>query len=84
MSNQEVITEAVDTILNTRDFCGDERQALRDVQADRKVKLSSDEVAEVWARVNGTWREHQIAAGAKILTPDERAAACRALEDDEV
>lgn len=83
MSNTQHIQEAVDTILATRDFCGDEQQALRDVQADRRIHFTTAEKKEIWAKVNGTWRECQKACEAKILTSHERQAACKALEDDE-
>lgn len=81
MSNP--IDQAVSEILTTRDFCGDEREALRAVESDNGVKFTADERREIWGRVNGTWKESQVAAGAKILSSHERQSACRALEDDD-
>ena len=81
MSNAQHIQTAVDTIINTRDFCGDERQALRDVESDNRIRFTTEEKQEIWARVNGTWKESQIAAGAKILTDHQHRAAYAALEE---
>lgn len=82
MSNTQHITEAVETIISTRDFCGDEKAALRSVESDRHIRFTEAEKQEIWSKVNGTWKESQVAAGANILTPHERKQACAALEDD--
>ena len=78
MSN---IEQAVSEILATRDMCGDEQQCLRDIESELG-KFSATELQEIWAKVNGTWKESQVAAGAKILNSHERDAAHAALEDD--
>ena len=58
-----VIDHAVDVIINTRDFCGDERQAVRDLCADYDIA----DWKKVWRianfRANGKWNQYQKDAG---------------------
>lgn len=83
MSNEQHIDQAINEIINTRDFCGDERAALHAVESDHRIRFTPAEKKEIWAKVNGTWKESQVAAGAKILNEHERRAACKALEEAE-
>ena len=53
ISNQ-VIDSAIDAIINARDFCGDERRAVRD--------LCADEGVQDWQKV---WRIANFRANAK-------------------
>ena len=81
--NTTAIHTAVDSIITTRDFCGDERACLRQVEIDFGIKFTLEERKEIAGRVAGTWREFQVEAGAKILTADERRSACAALETED-
>lgn len=74
------VRDCAATIISTREFCGDERQALKDWQADYR-KLSSVEIAAVWAIVNGTWADFQKQAGVSFpISPEERATITRIME----
>lgn len=59
------VSSCVDIVLNTRDFCGDENEAIADYCADEKIEKSDTFVAAVKNRVNHIWRKHQKAAGVK-------------------
>jgi len=60
-STKELI-DAAQAIVNCRDMCGNEAQALKDWQADNR-KLTPDETVLVLERANRLWRMSQIAAG---------------------
>ena len=55
----EIIEQAVDLIINTRDFCGDEKQAVRDYCADEKIS----DWKKVWSianfRANAVWNQYK-------------------------
>ena len=80
MSNAQYIQEAADAVVTTRDFCGSESNAIRMVEDDYGIRFTSEERFEIMSRADGTWRESQIQAGARILTPDQRRKAYRDLE----
>lgn len=73
------LNDAVETILNTRDFCGNEREALLDWQ-DENRRLTPEERTSVWAAVEWHWRKSQVEAGATILTADQRRRAYADIE----
>lgn len=74
------LTDAVETILNTRAFCGNEAEALREWQAENG-KLTVAERAEVWAAVETAWRKSQLEAGVQFpLSTEERARAYADIE----
>lgn len=54
---------AARTVLATRDFCGDERQALRDFCAKNGIKLTNDFSRSVFSIVEEKWKKCQIQAG---------------------
>ena len=58
-----VISNAVDLIINTRDFCGNEIEAIRDFCADEAIK----DWNRVWRlanfRANAQWNQYQKDAG---------------------
>ena len=62
ISNQ-FIDHAIDIIINTRDFCGDEKQAVRDLCADEGVQ----DWQKVWRianfRANAKWNAFKKQAG---------------------
>lgn len=72
------LDDAVQTILNTRDFCGDEQEALKDWIAENRP-LSTQERMDVWRMVETVWRKSQIQSGAKIISPQQRAKAYAAI-----
>lgn len=59
----EIIEQAVDLIINTRDFCGDEKQAVKDYCADEKIS----DWQKVWSianfRANAVWNQYKKDAG---------------------
>jgi hypothetical protein len=57
MNNTE-LNDVVQVILNTRDFCGNEREALLDWQ-DENRRLTPEERASVWEAVEWHWRNAQ-------------------------
>ena len=74
------IIEAAQVILNTRDFCGNEVEALREWQAENR-KLTAGERVQVWQTVERKWRENQIEAGVIVpLSNEERAKAYADIE----
>ena len=50
-------------VLNTRDFCGDERQALKDFCSENSVELTEDFLRSVFSIVEATWQQSQNKAG---------------------
>ncbi len=64
--SEKIIDEAQNAIISARDFCGDEKQAVRDVLADHNVREVADR-NKVWKiakfRANGEWNASKKAAG---------------------
>jgi hypothetical protein len=58
-----IIDNAVDLIINTRDFCGDEKRAIKDFCSDERIA----DWQKVWRianfRANALWNQHQKDAG---------------------
>lgn len=63
---ENIITEATDAIISARDFCGDEKEAVRDVLADHNIRDRADR-NKVWgiakARANKAWNRARVEAG---------------------
>jgi hypothetical protein len=61
--NEKTIAQAVDLIINTRDFCGNEMQAIQDFCADENIK----DWHKVWRianfRANARWNGYKKQAG---------------------
>ena len=76
----EIFSEAVEVILNARDFCGDESAALRDYQRDTNTIFSSHELFRIRLAADNKWAEFQRECGAKMLLGAERAKAYRDLD----
>lgn len=73
------ISEAAQSIIETRDLCGDEHEALKQWQSDNR-KLTSREIDEVRREVGRQWLSFQRQAGAKVLTSEDRQAAFRDIQ----
>lgn len=55
--------ELVRTIITTRDFCGNEKEAAADVFADHGVKFDDGAYKAAKFEANNQWRNFQKAAG---------------------
>lgn len=60
---ESVIDGAVDVIIATRDFCGDEREAVRDYCADLQLRSWKTVYRVANFRANARWNQFQKAAG---------------------
>jgi hypothetical protein len=58
-----VISNAVDLIINTRDFCGNEKQAVKDFCADEKIADWRKVYGIANFRANALWNQYQKDAG---------------------
>jgi len=58
-----VISNAVDLIINTRDFCGDEKQAVKDFCAEEKIADWRKVYGIANFRANALWNQYQKDAG---------------------
>ena len=61
--SENIIDSAVDVIINTRDFCGNERQAVRDYCADEKINDWQKVYKIANFRANARWNQYKIEAG---------------------
>ena len=61
--SENIIDSAVDLIINTRDFCGNERQAVRDYCADEKINDWQKVYKIANFRANARWNQYKIDAG---------------------
>jgi hypothetical protein len=61
--DDKTIAQAVDLIINTRDFCGNEMESIQDFCADENIK----DWHKVWRianfRANAQWNEYKKQAG---------------------
>ena len=60
---ENVINQAIDLIINTRDFCGDEMQAIQDFCADENIKDWHKLYRIANFRANAQWNEYKKQAG---------------------
>ena len=73
--------EAIETIIQTRDFCGNEAEALRDWEAENGA-LSEHQRAQVWQGVKEEWKLWQLKANVQhALTDAERLQAFHDIEN---
>ena len=63
MTKTEALHRIANTIVVTRDFCGDERQAARDAFADLGMTWTERRYRYARHVANGIWRTHQRDAG---------------------
>lgn len=76
------IESAVCAIINARQFCGDEGEAITGIEDDHG-RFTADERREVKRQAEARWSEDQRAAGVtNPISPDERIRINAALEDD--
>lgn len=61
--SESIIDNAVDVIINTRDFCGNERQAVRDYCADENISDWQKVYKIANFRANARWNQYKIEAG---------------------
>lgn len=61
--SESIIDNAVDLIINTRDFCGNERQAVRDYCADENISDWQKVYKIANFRANARWNQYKIDAG---------------------
>lgn len=83
MTRDEAIKVAVDQVVATRDMCGDELQAVRDVQDDLNIRFTPGELGRIAQEVRDIWQDCQAAAGVvpeKRLSMQDRMDAEKALE----
>jgi hypothetical protein len=61
----ELVAEAVDLIINTRDLCGNELEAVMELAAEHKLdKTAARKLHQIANfRANAKWNEFQKAAG---------------------
>lgn len=79
-TSEERIAQAAQEILNTRDCCGDEREALRDYEASNG-RFTADERDRVYDAVENAWRQSQRDAGVtKPISAGERLSITNALD----
>ena len=72
--------DAIQTILNTRDFCGNEKEALAEWEAENG-ELSGFQRSIVWQTANEEWSISQIESGVKFpLNQSDRAKAFADIE----
>lgn len=73
------LRDLVSILIQTRDFCGNEREALREWQLENR-RLTEEERFDVAAEVSRRWREAQREAGVAFpLSSEERRKAFRDL-----
>jgi hypothetical protein len=65
MDFEHHVSACVDVVINTRDFCGNEAEAIADYCADEGIKATGEFIHAVRNRANHIWRRHQKAAGVK-------------------
>lgn len=61
--SDNIINNAIDLIINTRDFCGDEKQAIKDFCADEKINDWQKVYRIANFRANHQWNEFKKQAG---------------------
>jgi hypothetical protein len=64
LSNDQ-LESAAQVIIDTRDVCGNEREAFVDWCADNNLRPTKSAFSYVLFEVNRQWRASQIAAGVK-------------------
>ena len=77
---ERVIVEAEDAIVTARDFCADEKDAVRDVLADHNIRETGTR-NKVWriarARANRQWDGFRQQAGVKRRSRPQDWAALK-------
>ena len=80
---EERIASAIEMLLATRDCCGDEREALRDIE-DNDGAFTAGQRAAVRSGLEQRWSGDQSAAGvSQPIDSDERMRVNRDLAEDD-
>lgn len=66
-SHSDLIDGAVDVIINTRDFCGNEKQAVRDYCFENKVSDCKGLYRMAMAKANSKWNAYRREAGVRCV-----------------
>lgn len=61
--SDSIITNAIELIINTRDFCGNEKQAIKDYCADENISDWQKVYKIANFRANARWNQYKIDAG---------------------
>ena len=61
--SDSIIDNAIELIINTRDFCGNEKQAIKDYCANEKIKDWQKVYRIANFRANAQWNRYKIEAG---------------------
>lgn len=61
--SDSIIENAIELIINTRDFCGNEKQAIKDYCADEKISDWQKVYRIANFRANARWNQYKIEAG---------------------
>ena len=65
--DSDLIDGAVDVIINTRDFCGNEKQAVRDYCFENKVSDCKGLYRMAMAKANSKWNAYRREAGVRCV-----------------
>ena len=63
MTRDAIIQTIANAIVTTRDFCGNEAEAIEDVFFDLGISRDAGIISEAYREANGEWRACQKAAG---------------------
>ena len=61
--SDSIIDNAIELIINTRDFCGNEKQAIKDYCADENISNWQKVYRIANFRANAQWNNYKIEAG---------------------
>jgi len=61
--SDSIIDNAIELIINTRDFCGNEKQAIKDYCADENISDWQKVYRIANFRANARWNQYKIEAG---------------------
>jgi hypothetical protein len=61
--SETIIQNAVDLIINTRDFCGNEKQAVKDFCAEENISDWTKVYSIANFRANAVWNQYKKDAG---------------------
>jgi len=61
--SDSIIDNAIELIINTRDFCGNEKQAIKDYCADENISDWQKIYRIANFRANARWNQYKIEAG---------------------
>jgi hypothetical protein len=78
MTNEQ--EEAIQAVITARDFCGNEKQAVAQVEADNDIEFTSEEKRFIVGQADRRWNEsRQVAGVVNPLSQIDRERAFAAL-----